>query len=198
MARAGEASRWLRGTLSALTGVAAVITLYQSPARYAWILLACATLIAVHEVGHTVTGLVLGFRSYGFQVGSGPRLVRLGADGFRFDLHAWPFGGMALLQTGHARAYRLRFTLVLLGGVASEGAAAYLTFRYAGSQHPFPQTIVFAGLLGVVINLVPLKVRAVSGVPTLSELAYSKRCASRQRRSANEPISGSVPVMLAR
>lgn len=69
-----------------------------------------------HELGHIFAACLTGFRAFGIAIGKGRLIYDLSFAGMRCRVHEIPYGGRAYSAPRTARLYKLRRTLVILGG----------------------------------------------------------------------------------
>lgn len=95
---------------------------------------ALAVGIVAHELGHALAGAVVGFRIHRIQVGSGPPVLRFGLGQVRVSVHAGLGGGSTLCTTDRPGHYRLRHSIVLIGGPAASLALAVTAWSLLPGQ----------------------------------------------------------------
>lgn len=98
----------------------------------------------VHELGHAIAGLLLGFDVRSVLVGQGPRLIALRSGGVKWELRLVPSNGFTTAYLLSPRAWGLRWTGFLLAGPAVTALAT----AGIGIWHPRDTPITAALFVG--------------------------------------------------
>jgi hypothetical protein len=189
-----KATSWRRPVLISLAGVLLVIWLAQRhypglPAyrAAAWLLLAwwllepllaLMTAVAVHEIGHTIAGKLMGFRFVLMRVG--PLQIALP---FRVQWKAErrPLGGgHVILFPKHTRLLRIRSILMFLAGPAANLTSYYGLTLFAPGDSLFCGWFALASLWMGLVNLLPFEeLSMVSDGKRIFTLLFHSRHAER-------------------
>lgn len=86
--------------------------------------------IIAHELGHAVTGRLLGLEVSTVVIGVGPKIWREKIFGTWFTLHAWPLSGLTFLGSATLEFLRIRLWITTLMGPLTNVALAGLTALY--------------------------------------------------------------------
>ncbi|MCI0744739.1 MAG: site-2 protease family protein [Verrucomicrobia subdivision 3 bacterium] len=70
----------------------------------------------LHELGHVAAGQLAGLRVFGVEIGWGRTIADFFTGPLRWQLRAFPFGGVAYATVRSTAAYRLRQSILVLGG----------------------------------------------------------------------------------
>jgi hypothetical protein len=84
----------------------------KGAAIQAWVF----TSTVLHELGHVFAARLAGLRVFGIEVGMGSLAFDFRLWGFRWQFRSIPFGGCAHAAHHDARRFRLKETLLILGG----------------------------------------------------------------------------------
>lgn len=132
------------------------------------------TTVIPHELGHSIVGMLLGYRVFRVVIGYGQVLFTRRFMGWAWEFRPLPIGGVTIIATRSAHFYRLRQFVMLLSGPLVNVVFIVLTFwllrkggtsRLYSSQGVAPALDFFlanAILLGM--NLWPRKIMTAVGV----------------------------------
>jgi hypothetical protein len=128
-----------------------------------------------HEAGHAIASRLVGLDVVRIVLGTGKRLRTIVVRGVPVDLHALPIGGVTYTYLRDERAARFKQILVVAAGPAVEAILLWAALYFGGDaaaterwqRGPAPVTaLIIACVLGLIVNLLPLRARTHAGVAT--------------------------------
>jgi Tfp pilus assembly protein PilF len=115
--------------------VAVGLIVFNPENSFAWsvlnlILFYVLTIVAAlpHELGHALTAIAVGFRSFQVRIGFGKTIFERRFWGTEFQLNAIPLGGFAFAAPKTAAWYRTKLFLIVLAGPLANLLLAALSF----------------------------------------------------------------------
>jgi len=184
------AALWLCGALADVAAMYAAVFLL-AVAVGAAIAVFRTLCILVHELGHALAALALGFRVRRVVIGVGPLVRRLNLAGARVEIRAAPFGGLMCPGPAEGRLVRLRFALVCLSGPVAE--LAFLWWLLHGADrlqssvgHSIPvhlavTVIVILAIPDILSSAIPWRWRTPEGELDSDALLILRTLFSRRR-----------------
>jgi len=122
--------------------------------------------VVPHECGHALVAWLLRFEVLRIVIGVGAPFARTSVGSVSLEFGV-PFGGSTLSVTRHARAYRLRYWLVVAAGPAAT-ALQTLVFVWWSPEGKGLQAVrnmlVIGGLFLLVQNLLPYRRKGTNGI----------------------------------
>lgn len=167
--RKGRRNLWALAGLILYVLLIALVPTVQSPmlvalANFAWLVVALALLVPLHELGHIIALWLTGGRLWGVRWGFGGDLLKWRWHGVAFYVGRNVFGGFTLGGFLGQKALRLRFALLLCGGVAANLALAGLLWwqsdkqmRLLGDGIFWSEMLILASLIQATAAVLPMR-----------------------------------------
>jgi hypothetical protein len=92
----------------------------------AFALLALLLCVVIHESGHALAGMIVGWRVFYVTLGRGPFCCEFRWMGVCWIFHAFPFSGFCIGTAKERSLYRLKLALFVLGGPIAICCACWL------------------------------------------------------------------------
>jgi hypothetical protein len=134
-----------------------------------FVVLAWVPLLVLHEGGHALVAVLLGWRVHAVVLGMGRPLTRFHVGRTPVEIRAFPIGGFVLPAPMNLRAPHLKSALIYFAGPGAELLLAVLLALAIGpatflsrSEHIgllAAQSVAVAALISAFFNLVPLYAR---------------------------------------
>lgn len=126
----------------------------------------------LHELGHILAARLVGLRVFGIEIGYGRIIADFRFAGLRWQFRGLPFGGSAHAYQRSTNFYRLKDTLFILGGPATNALLVVFLAATREQEGLFPRfteglapqnMLLLANAALLIYSLVPTKVRSSYG-----------------------------------
>ena len=140
------------------------VSLGRAGSEIFWFLVVFLVVIPIHELGHALAGLLVGFRIRGVVIGVGSPLLAFNVAGVAIRINLLPLGGLTLGTPRGAGWLRWRLWVFAAGGPAANVALCYVLHRLYGhasaatvEEHRLASVASSASWAILALNLIPFK-----------------------------------------
>lgn len=131
-------------------------------------------LLFIHEFGHAITAIVLGWRAQRIVIGIGKVMSRFRIFNTPMEIRSIPLEGFVQIAPKTTQFARFKHALIYFAGPGIELLLFWLILRYFGGWDQLTtinddyirialQSFAFAALVGAVLNLIPLGIITKDG-----------------------------------